>query len=286
MLVVDSQVHVWAPETPDRPWETGGAARAHRAVPLGPQQLLREMDAAGVDRAFLVAPGWEGPRNDLVVSAARQHPERFAALGRFALDRPDLAGRLRDLAADPAVLGFRAVFMRDQARWLTDGTADWLWPVVADLGLPICIFAPGQHAMVRELADRHRGVQFVIDHLGIDPAVHDGRFEDAVAGLLAMADLPHVAVKASSLPSFVSQVDTYPFPRWREPLHRVIAAFGPERVFWGSDLTRLTSTYADARDHVLDAVDFLDESARAEVMGRAICRWFGWPVRSPGAGAA
>jgi len=33
-------------------------------VPFSKDDLLREMDAAGVQRAVLVPPSWEGERND------------------------------------------------------------------------------------------------------------------------------------------------------------------------------------------------------------------------------
>ena len=41
MVIVDAQVHVWGPETPQRPWAPGGANQAHRPVPLGNDELLR-----------------------------------------------------------------------------------------------------------------------------------------------------------------------------------------------------------------------------------------------------
>ena len=81
MLIVDAQVHIWAAETPDRPWPASGRGRAHRPEPFSKDDLLREMDAAGVAGAIIVPPSWEGDRNDLALEAARLHPERFAVMG-------------------------------------------------------------------------------------------------------------------------------------------------------------------------------------------------------------
>lgn len=61
MLIVDSQVHIWAANTPERPWFS--TPKTHRTEPFDSEQLLREMDAAGVARAVLVPPGFDGPRN-------------------------------------------------------------------------------------------------------------------------------------------------------------------------------------------------------------------------------
>jgi predicted TIM-barrel fold metal-dependent hydrolase len=33
MMIVDSQVHIWAADTPERPWPPGEAARAHTPIP-------------------------------------------------------------------------------------------------------------------------------------------------------------------------------------------------------------------------------------------------------------
>ena len=65
MLIVDGQVHIWAASTPQRPWPARHAP--HWPVPLGADDLIKEMAVAGVNRAVLVPPSWEGERNDLVI---------------------------------------------------------------------------------------------------------------------------------------------------------------------------------------------------------------------------
>jgi hypothetical protein len=75
MTVIDAQVHVWSAEPPKQSWSPGGAARVHCPTPLGKDELLRNMDAAGVDRAIIVSLSWEGNRTDLAMKAALLHPE-------------------------------------------------------------------------------------------------------------------------------------------------------------------------------------------------------------------
>ena len=60
MIIIDSQVHIWGPETPEKPYVTEDASKPHRPVPLTHEELLREMDAAGVQRCICVPPTWEG----------------------------------------------------------------------------------------------------------------------------------------------------------------------------------------------------------------------------------
>ena len=81
MLIVDSQVHIWGASTPARPWPARHAP--HRPEPFDADDLLKEMNAAGVDAVIIVPPGWEGDRNDLGLQAAHLHPTRFAVVGRL-----------------------------------------------------------------------------------------------------------------------------------------------------------------------------------------------------------
>ena len=67
------------------------ASTPHRAVPLGHDELLREMDGAGVQRCILVPPTWEADRNDTSLEAARLYPDRFRVMGRLALTSPKAA---------------------------------------------------------------------------------------------------------------------------------------------------------------------------------------------------
>ena len=54
MLIVDAQAHIWGANTPERPWPA--RLEAHRDAPIGKDELLREMNAAGVDRVIVVPP--------------------------------------------------------------------------------------------------------------------------------------------------------------------------------------------------------------------------------------
>jgi hypothetical protein len=54
MVIVDSQVHIWAADRPDRPWPPGRAAQAQKPYPVTKEMVLAAMDEAGVDRAVLI----------------------------------------------------------------------------------------------------------------------------------------------------------------------------------------------------------------------------------------
>jgi L-fuconolactonase len=74
MDIVDSQVHIWGADTPERPWPAGRGPEAQKPYPISKEALLFQMDLAKVKGAVLVPPSWEGDRNDLALEAARLIP--------------------------------------------------------------------------------------------------------------------------------------------------------------------------------------------------------------------
>src|SRR5712691_515984 len=95
MSITDAQVHIWELSTPQRPWPSPPRpAPPHRPQPFSKDDLLREMDAAGVQRAVLVPPSWTGEQNDLALEAARLHPDHFAVMGRLDTEAPASRGVL------------------------------------------------------------------------------------------------------------------------------------------------------------------------------------------------
>jgi L-fuconolactonase len=277
MTVLDAQVHIWEAPRSDRPWIPGGEQLAHTAQPLTAEALLAEMDRVGVDRALLVGPSWEGARNDVVLRAAQVHPDRFGAIMRFTLNEAANAEYFDTWVADPHVFGIRTIFYREATDWLADGTADWVWREAERTGLPVTIYAPGQFAAIAEVARRHPALKLTIDHLGLDIHLRDDAIVPEIERMLALAEHANVAVKATSLPSFITE--PFPFGAATRLMRDIVGAFGAERVFWGSDLSRLSCTYDDLYRFAREELTFLAEGERKKLIGDAACEWFSWTAR-------
>jgi predicted TIM-barrel fold metal-dependent hydrolase len=240
MLVVDAQIHLWGADTPERPWPLGGAQRAQKPYPVTKDMALAGMKEAGVDRAVIVPPSWEGERNDLALEAARLHPDRFAVMGRLALEKPESRALVLGWRKAPGMLGMRFTFnTAEQRPWLTDGTADWLWPAAERAGVPVMMSVWGQLPAVHRVAERHPGLKIVIDHMGIRSG---SKGDEAFAGIPELCELarrPNIAVKASALPCYA---DALSVPR-RAPtrparVRRVRAA--PDVLGHGLDATTVS----------------------------------------------
>ena len=277
MLVADAQIHLWGANTPARPWPPGGAQRAHQPHAVGKDQALAAMKDAGVDRAVIVPPSWEGERNDLALEVARLHLDRFAVMGRLALEKSESRALVDSWKRQPGMLGMRFTFnTAEQWPWLTDGTADWLWPAVERAGIPLMMSVSSRLPAVDSIAERHPGLKLVIDHLGIRSGA---KGEEAFAGLPQLCTLarrPNVAVKASALPCY--SIEAYPFRDVHAHIRRVYDAFGPRRTFWGTDWTRLPCPWRQAVTLFTEELPWLSTSDKEWIMGRALCEWLGWAL--------
>lgn len=285
MIVTDAQVHVWEAHREDRPWppENRGnpsfvavpGARPHRAEPIGADEMVTMMDAAGVDRAVIVPPSPAGDSNLYALEAAQQYPDRFRVMGRFDPAAADAREQLQGWLSQPGMAGIRMTFHKPQWKhWLEPGAIDWFWADCERLGIPLMLLIPGRLDVVARVARQHPGLHLVVDHLGLHSNVRDAACEPDLDALVQLAVHPRVAVKASAVPCYTDE--PYPFRGITARLERVYAAFGPRRFVWGSDVSRLPCTYRECREHFLHELPFLGEADKPWVMGKALSEVLGW----------
>jgi len=103
MLVVDAQIHIWKGHKPTNP--------NHRQVSdFTAEDVLKDMDAGGVDAAVIHPPGWDPNSNTLAVEAARQHPNRLAILGNFPLDKPESRTAIEGMKSRPGMVSLGSLY--------------------------------------------------------------------------------------------------------------------------------------------------------------------------------
>ena len=67
----------------------------------------------------------------------------------------------------PGRAGRAAELTPEQAKWLTDGTADWFWPAAEKAGMPVMFLATGTGREFARIAERHPQLTLIIDHMGV-----------------------------------------------------------------------------------------------------------------------
>jgi len=175
------------------------------------------------------------------------------------------------------MLGIRLTLHRAQAALLESGTADWFWPAAEKAGLPVMFLAPGNMPRFAPIAERHPQLPLIIDHMSLTAEIAEKRaIGKAIDEVVALARYPNVSVKLSSAPTY--SFDPYPWRDMTEHLKRCFDAFGPQRCYWGTDITNAIakSTYRQRITHFTEELDFLSEEDKDWVMGRAILARLGW----------
>lgn len=247
MVCVDAHVHVFEAVSDAFPRRTSELAPAGRRAPA--EMLLREMDAAGVDRAVLIDTGGTGiEQHRYVTHCVQRWPDRFTSTGLVDVQDPEAPGKLRALVEATGVEGIRVggdlgdpVGGRAEAL-----SAFGLFQVARELGLNVNVYGAGTDIRcVALLAAAFPEIAVSLDHLGLCPQtpmrVDDrGRpwFDEPMPppdypAVLALARYPNVYVKLSGEYAFSRQ--PYPYGDLQPVVRRVYEAFGPGRMMWATD---------------------------------------------------
>jgi predicted TIM-barrel fold metal-dependent hydrolase len=272
-MIVDAQAHLWKAESEDWKWVPG--RKPQLPEPFTIEKLVPLMDEAGVDRVVIVPPSWPGDRNDYALEAVKRYPDRFAIMGRIALEKPESKALIPMWKEQPGMKGIRLTFQREQVAMLQH--ADWIFPAAEKAGIPIMFFAPDNLAKFAPIAERHPGLPLIIDHMGLTAEIgKEGRIGPAIEEAVKLAKYANVSIKLSAAPTYSQEA--YPFRDVTEHLKRAFDAFGPRRCYWGTDLTNslAKATYKQRIEHFTKELSFLSEEDKDWVMGKAILARLNW----------
>jgi predicted TIM-barrel fold metal-dependent hydrolase len=137
----------------------------------------------------------------------------------------------------------------------------------------------GEHiARVGEVAERHPRLKLAIDHLGRVGGTRDEAAFASLPEMLALARYPNVSIKATGAPSYSSQ--PYPYRNIHGYLRQIYDAFGPQRMFWGTDITRMPCSWRQCVTLFTEELPWLSEADKELIMGRAVCDWLDWPLEA------
>jgi len=130
--------------------------------------------------------------------------------------------------------------------------------------------------VIDDIAARYPGLSIIMDHMSLTSGKpEDETFRD-FDKLLPIAKRPNMAVKASALPSYIAE--PYPFRKIQVHAKRAYEAFGPKRLFWGSDWSRSPVPYREHVDMWLKDAPWVKEEDKEWIIGRGVCEWLGWKL--------
>lgn len=172
------------------------------------------------------------------------------------------------------MLGLRFYFGAPHNKtWPMDGTLDWLWPAAEKAGLPTALLAGDWLPVMGKIAERHPGLKLMVDHMGADRGAKGDAAFPNMKELVALARYPNVAVKLTGGPFYAD--DPYPFKSLHKHYRVMYDAFGPHRLFWGTDITKMPCPWRQCVTHFQE-IDWIPDADKKLIMGDAICEWIGW----------
>jgi L-fuconolactonase len=284
MEIVDAQIH--EPQ-PTRPVDDHYGKDVALLVNV---EIAREaMDSVGVDAALVFA------RQEYMDACVARYPYRFAGALTFDYLAPDLEEQVAHYRERPGMLAGRNLVGNARDATLrpefNEGKFERLYAAAEKHNLPLFFSTHGHAHVMASVAEAHPGLTMIIDHLGVSQSpVSPPRDDpwDRLPGLLGLAKYPNVHVKFSGAP--VLSREPYPHHDVWPFLHQIINAFGPQRLMWGTDFTRLRwipvvgglaprdqwHLYSDSVGYLRDTSE-ISQADKEQLFGGTIRRVLRWP---------
>lgn len=266
-MIIEWNAHMFSADTERFPFHPQAVytPRTENLVDDPLAAYLERMVQEGIDRAVLVHPEPYGDDHRLVLDCLEREPEPFKGTSLFYPKDDEAPDKLEALVKkQPKIIATRFHAHRGKEMYLDSFAADGvraLWRKAVDLGLMVELhIGPDYGAQVADVLKEYPQTRVLIDHLA-EP--HLGHAVD-FANILALADYEHVYMKLSGLSHFAKDAPLYesalPFTK------QVIAAFGPERLVWGSDTPGIVDRHMEG----------YTAAERAKVKGGNLAALLGW----------
>ena len=228
-MIIDTHTHVVSSDKVKHPLDPGARGWSTE-VSNDVEDLITEMDRAGVECATLVQPnGTYALDNSYQCDSAKQYAPRTVSVGILDPAAPDAADKLSYWVNE---CGMKGVRLQSPAE-PDDPRCDPLWQRAEELGIPISIGGGGQPEKVdrmRNMAARHPNVILAPDHFaGWSGAEDKAAMTIALEGMAKLSNA-YLRISSTSLGPYANLSSPE-----KELFRRVIDAFTPQRVMWGSN---------------------------------------------------
>ena len=270
-MIIDTHTHVVSSDKVKHPLDPGARGWSTE-VSNNVEDLIAEMDQAGVDCATLVQPNATyGLDNTYQCDSAKQYAGRTVAVGILDPAAPDAADKLAYWVNEHSMKGVR---LQSQAA-PDDPRCDPIWQRAESLGVPISIGGGGRAEIVdqmRNVAARHPNVIFAPDHFaGWSGSEDKAAMTTALEGLAKLSNA-YLRISSTSLGPYANLTQPE-----KELFRRVIDAFTPQRIMWGSNFpSSREGGYIGQVQLGLTALPWLSDDDRNWIMGGTAHKL--WPM--------
>jgi L-fuconolactonase len=276
---IDAHHHVWDLAARDQPWITGPAMAPIRRS-FGIDELGPDAAAAGVTATVVVQTVADVTETEELLDLAETTPLVAGVVGYVDLAAHDVGeqvDRLRERPSGAWLAGIRSPVQDEpDPGWLTRPAVLAGLREVArrDLVYDLLIRAHQLEAALAAVTHVPDG-RYVLDHLA-KPAIASGGWEPWASGLARLAARGNVSAKLSGLVTEASW-STWSTSDLRPYAEHALAAFGPDRLVFGSDwpVCTLAAPYGRVIAATEKLVDGLSTTEQAAVMGGTAATVYG-----------
>jgi len=273
---IDAHQHFWRLDRGDYDWLTPALTPLYRDYL--PRDLAPHLEATGVAATILVQAASAEAETRFLLDIAKSTPFVAGVVGWVDMEAPDVGARLAALVAEGEgyLKGIRPM-IQDIAdpSWILSPRLDRAFDALEALDLRFDALVRPVHLepLLRRLEQRPN-LKVVIDHAA-KPDIAAGAKLDWSVRLAAIASRTAARCKLSGLlteaRSGAAGQDLAPF------VEQVIAAFGAERIMWGSDwpVLNLVSDYATWHTMAERLVAGLTAGERALIFGGVAAQFYG-----------
>ncbi len=239
-----------------------------------PSELFSHSVPCGVRRIVLIQVGLYGFDNSYMLDTMWKHKGVFSGVAVI-----DENAKPRERMTELAKIGVRGFRIRPGKRpadrWLDGEGMAAMWKCGGDEGLQMCpLMNPESLPSVDRMCRKFPDTPVVIDHFARIGA--DGRIrKEHVDNLCALARHKKVCVKASAF--YALGKKKAPYLDLGPMIHRVLDAFGPERLMWASDgpfQVMNGHAYRESIDLIGKRLDFLSAGDRDWLLRKTAERVF------------
>lgn len=276
---IDAHHHVWDLHIRDQPWITGDAMAPLRRN-FAIDDLAPEAAAVGITATVVVQTVADVAGTEQLLDMAQSTPLVTGVVGYVDLTAPDVGDQLDRLRERPSgiwLVGLRSLVQDEpDPGWLVRPSVLAGLREVArrDLVYDLLIRPHQLDAALAAVTQVPEG-RYVVDHLA-KPAIAHGGWEPWASGLTALAARGDVSAKLSGL---VTEADwaTWSTHDLRPYVEHAIAAFGPDRLLFGSDwpVCTLAAPYGRVVSAARELTGELSAGEQAAVMGGTAAAIYG-----------
>jgi len=277
-MKIDAHQHFWQPARGDYDWMPKDNPVLCR--PYAPSDLAPHLDAHNIDGTVLVQAAASVEETEYMLGLADATPVIKGVVGWINFEDPAHLTHLTRLAQHPKFLGVRPM-IQDIADpdWMLRADVAWAYGALIDLDLSFDALGFPKHIEnFATLTARFPEMRVVFDHC-LKPQIRDQRAgKDAYSawadGISRLAEETTGCCKLSGL---ITEADEgWGMDDLRPFADHVIAAFGSDRVMWGSDwpVCRLQADYATWHDTAQALTHDLSAQDRAQIFGGSAARFY------------